>query len=123
MKKLLLILSGIIVSALVIFIIFSSAARRSLAIIENNEIDMSLVQNGIYTGHSELGPVKVDVKVEVENHRLKNIELLRHECGLGHPADLIVEKMVEKNTWDVDAVSGATVSSETIKNAVNKALH
>lgn len=123
MKKLLLILSGIIVSALVIFIIFSSAARRSLAIIENNEIDMSLVQNGIYTGHSELGPVKVDVKVEVENHRLKNIELLRHECGLGHPADLIVEKMVEKNTWDVDTVSGATVSSETIKNAVNKALH
>jgi superfamily I DNA and/or RNA helicase len=59
---------------------------------------------------------------KVENHKLKRVELLRHECGLGHPADVIVDKMVEQNTWDVDAVSGATVSSGIIKNAVNKAL-
>lgn len=69
-----------------------------------------------------LDPVKVDVKVLVENHKLIKVELLRHECGLGHPADVIVDKMVEQNTWDVDAVSGATISSGIIKNAVNKAL-
>ena len=59
---------------------------------------------------------------EGENHKQKRVELLRHECGLGHPADVIVDKMVEQNTWDVDAVSGATVSIGIKKNAVNKAL-
>ena len=94
----------------------------NLAKIENEDIDMETVEDGIFEGHSELAPVKVDVKVLVKNHKLIKVELLRHECGLGHPADVIVDKMVEQNTWDVDAVSGATVSSEIIKNAVNKAL-
>ena len=35
---------------------------------------------------------------------------------------MIIDEMVDKNTYDVDAVSGATVSSEIIMNAVNNAL-
>ena len=100
----------------------TASMKKNLAKIENEDIDMETVEDGIFEGHSELAPVKVDVKVLVENHKLIKVELLRHECGLGHPADVIVDKMVEQNTWDVDAVSGATVSSEIIKNAVNKAL-
>ena len=45
---------------------------------------------------ANLVPVKVDVKVLVENHKLKKVELLRHECGLAHPLDVIVDKMVEQ---------------------------
>ena len=122
MKKLLLILAGIIVLALIASLCFSASVKKSLAKIENAEIDMSLVQNGTYTGHSELGPVVVDVAVAVEDHKIKSVDLVRHACGLGHPADVIVEQMTARNTYDVDAVSGATVSSNVIKNAVNKAL-
>lgn len=69
-----------------------------------------------------MGYLQLLLTEEGENHKLKRVELLRHECGRGHPADVIVDNMVEQNTWDVDAVSGATVSSGIIKNAVNKAL-
>ena len=41
---------------------------------------------------------------------------------MGQSANVIVDEMVDKNTYDVDAVSGATVSSEIIMNAVNNAL-
>ena len=51
-----------------------------------------------------------------------NINLLKHQCGTGKPAEVIIDDMVKKNTDDVDSVSGATASSKTIRNAVNKAL-
>lgn len=122
MKKIFYVILGIVLLGTIGCLSLTASMKKNLAKIENEDIDMETVEDGIFEGHSELAPVKVDVKVLVKNHKLIKVELLRHECGLGHPADVIVDKMVEQNTWDVDAVSGATVSSEIIKNAVNKAL-
>ena len=122
MKKIFYVILGIVLLGTSGCLSLTASKKKNLAKIENEDIDMETVEDGIFEGHSELAPVKVDVKVLVENHKLIKVELLRHECGLGHPADVIVDKMVEQNTWDVDAVSGATVSSGVIKNAVNKAL-
>ena len=122
MKKFALVFAGLILSGFIGFQIFSASIRKSLASLENVAINMNDVADGVYSGHSKLGPVSVDVEVHVENHKLTKVDLIRHDCGLGHPADVLAEKMVEQNTFDVDAVSGATVSSEVIKNAVNKAL-
>ena len=122
MKKIFYVILGIVLLGTSGCLSLTASMKKNLAKIENEDIDMETVEDGSFEGHSELAPVKVDVKVLVKNHKLIKVELLRHECGLGHPADVIVDKMVEQNTWDVDAVSGATVSSEIIKNAVNKAL-
>ena len=122
MKKIFYVILGIVLLGTSGCLSLTASMKKNLAKIENEDIDMETVEDGIFEGHSELDLVKVDVKVLVENHKLIKVELLCHECGLGHPADVIVDKMVEQNTWDVDAVSGATVSSEIIKNAVNKAL-
>lgn len=88
--------------------------------LEDVFIDLSKVEDGTYEGHSELGPVIVDVKVTVKKGRIT--EIVNHQNGLGQSANVIVDEMVDKNTYDVDAVSGATVSSEIIMNAVNNAL-
>ena len=122
MKKFALVLAGLILSGFVGFQVFSASIKKSLANIENTAINMNNVADGVYSGHSELGPVSVDVEVHVADHKLAKIDLVRHACGLGRPAEAITEKMVEQNTFDVDAISGATVSSEVIKNAVNNAL-
>ena len=122
MKKFTLVLAVLILSGFIGFQIFSASIRKSLANIENAEINLYNVVDGVYSGHSELGPVIVDVEVHVTDHKLAKVDLVRHACGLGRPAEAITEKMVEQNTFDVDAISGATVSSEVIKNAVNKAL-
>ena len=90
--------------------------------LEDVFIDLSKVEDGTYEGHSELGPVIVDVKVTVKKGKIMEIEIVNHQNGLGQPANVIVDEMVDKNTYDVDAVSGATVSSEIIMNAVNNAL-
>lgn len=90
--------------------------------LEDVFIDLSKVEDGTYEGHSELGPVIVDVKVTVKKGKITEIEIVNHQNGLGQSANVIVDEMVDKNTYDVDAVSGATVSSEIIMNAVNNAL-
>ena len=90
--------------------------------LEDVFIDLSKVEDGTYEGHSELGPVIVDVKVTVKKGKIEEIEIVNHQNGLGQSANVIVDEMVDKNTYDVDAVSGATVSSEIIMNAVNNAL-
>lgn len=90
--------------------------------LEDVAIDLSKVEDGTYEGHSELGPVIVDVKVTVKKGKITEIEIVNHQNGLGQPANVIVDEMVDKNTYDVDAISGATVSSEIIMNAVNNAL-
>lgn len=90
--------------------------------LEDIFIDLSKVEDGTYEGHSELGPVIVDVKVTVKKGKIEEIEIVNHQNGLGQSANVIVDEMVDKNTYDVDVVSGATVSSEIIMNAVNNAL-
>ena len=80
------------------------------------------MKDGIYEGHSELGPVIVDVIVTVEKGKITGVEIVNHQNGLGQSANVIVDEMLDKNTYDVDVVSGATVSSEIIMNAVNDAL-
>lgn len=100
----------------------SSMARSAIAKLHNETIDMSLVKDGTWKGSSDCGPVSVEVEVTVSHSIIERVTLLRHDCGLGHKADGIVDDMKEHNSWDVDAVSGATVSSEAIKNAVNSAL-
>lgn len=66
--------------------------------------------------------VKVTVSVSVKNGTIENVDILKHECGKGKPADAIALDIVTENSTEVDAVSGATMSSEVIKDAVRKAL-
>lgn len=89
---------------------------------DRSDIDVSQVKDGIYEGRSETDMVKVDVRVTVSNGDISDIEIVRHECGKGKIANVIVEDMIEKDDVEVDAVSGATFSSEVIKDAVRNAL-
>lgn len=123
-------LSVTIISVIIIIVLagvigfksFSAKIIKKAVGLEDVSIDMSQIADGAYEGHSEMGPVIVDVKVTVQEGAIMDIELINHQNGLGQPANVIVKDMVDKNTYDVDAVSGATVSSEIIMNAVNNAL-
>ena len=112
----------IVLIGLIGFKSWSAKLVKEAMSLEDVSIDMSKVEDGIYEGHSELGPVVVDVKVTVEKDKIIEVEILEHQNGLGQAANVIVEDMVDQNTYEVDAVSGATVSSEIIMNAVNDAL-
>ena len=121
--KILLVISAVlallIITMCAVIVIRMNSQVKSF---DRSEIDVSQVKDGIYEGRSETDMVKVDVRVTVSNGDISDIEIVRHECGKGKIANVIVEEMIEKDDVEVDAVSGATFSSEVIKDAVRNAL-
>ena len=120
--KIVTVLLSIVLIGVIGFKVWSTKIVKEAKELEDVSIDVSKLEDGTYEGHSELGPVIVDVKVTVEKGKITEIEIVNHQNGLGQSANVIVDEMVDKNTYYVDAVSGATVSSEVIINAVNDAL-
>ena len=109
----------IIISAV---IIVSNRMIGQVSAFDRSIIDISQVADGVYYGHSETDLVKVEVSVTVSDGMIRDIEILKHECGKGLPANEIVNDMIKINDVEVDAVTGATMSSEVIKDAVRNAL-
>lgn len=126
MKKAIKIVGSIVAAIVILFgvfiLIMNQKAKEAMSKQHNVEIDMAQVKDGTYEGESDGGMVKVKVSVEVKDHKIAAINLIEHKNGKGKPAEAIIPEMIEKNTDNVDAVSGATGSSRTIRNAVNVAL-
>ncbi len=108
----------IIMICIIVFIRMNSQVKS----FDQTPVDISQIKDGVYEGQSETDMVKVNVKVTVSNGEICDIEILRHECGKGSIANVIVDDMIKRNDVEVDAVSGATFSSEVIKDAVRNAL-
>ena len=117
-------LAGII-AALVLLVgglgaVLSRQAEQRLDAVPVTRI--SAVEDGIYEGEAETALVKVTVLVTGADHQIRDIQLTRHENGRGAPAEAMLAEMVRQNTSEVDTVSGATMSSKTIRAAVRNAL-
>lgn len=80
--------------------------------------------DGTYTGEGQgMNPLKVSVTVT--DGKIAAVEVTEHDetPGFYEPAiEEIPSAIVSKNSTEVDAVSGATVTSDAIKEAVNNAL-
>lgn len=127
MKKKMILIVGFIILLFIILIggLFLSIGKKQeqqLKQLEYADVDMNTVKDGSYTGIAETEMVKVTVEVTVKEHKLSDIQITRHDNGMGQPAEVIIDDMVEENRCDVDTVSGATTSSIVIKSAVHNAL-
>lgn len=85
-------------------------------------LDISNVLDGIYVGEYDVDFVYAKVEVTVQNGAITNIDILEHKNGRGSSAEVVVDRIIEEQKIEVDAVSGATNSSTVIKKAVENAL-
>lgn len=84
--------------------------------------DLTQMADGTYSGSCNNGLVKVRLEVVVESHTIAEVRLLEHDNGLGSAAEAITGTVVQQQSVEVDAISGATMSSKTICKAVETAL-
>ncbi len=89
--------------------------------IEN--VDLSRIPDGTYIGNAEVLWVAAEVKVIVKDHKIVNIDLIKHKNERGKSAEVIPEKVVEAQSLQVEAISGATNSSKVILKAIENALN
>jgi len=86
------------------------------------DVDLSKISDGIYSGSYELLPVSVEVAVTIKEHKIDKIDLIKHNNGKGAAAEVIPDEVVKTGSLQVEAVSGATYSSRVILIAIKNAL-
>lgn len=81
--------------------------------------------NGVYEGSANGMGGALKVAVTVEDGKISGVEVLEHKetAGISDPAiEQIPQAIVDAQSTDVEAVTGATVTSDAIKEAVAAAL-
>ena len=79
------------------------------------------LEDGTYEGQHSF----VTVEVDILDGRIEDIRMISHGGGGQRYADMVeplIGAMIEKQSTDVDVVTGATVSSDNLKRAVEDAL-
>ncbi|GBU27559.1 hypothetical protein R84B8_01093 [Treponema sp. R8-4-B8] len=112
---------GLVIIAMLII----SCKSGSFAEIQAQLPDMSGKPDGLYRGNYVLSgsPVKVVLDVTVKDKNIAAIKIIEHFCSpIGKKAEKIIGEIIERQSLDVDAVSGATGSSKAILKAVENAL-
>lgn len=103
-----------------IAVLFSACWK---ALIIGGTIDHLYLMDGVYEGRDSHGPNKVVVRVTVEDNRIAKIEV---EQNWGMRAGRIVpdipDRIIEEQSTQVDAITGATNSSHVFMNAVHDAI-
>ena len=101
-----------------------SSAGCQIAPLMGTPVEPEGLKDGVYEGEYKKGINKVVVKVTINDGRIAEIELVKHTASwIGKKAnEIIPQRIVEQQSTQVDAVSGATNSSRVIMNAVQKAI-
>lgn len=99
-----------------------SEYKRKVQSTTFDEINISDVSDGIYIGEYDVNFIYAKLKVSVKNGKIADIDILEHKNGRGKPAEAIINKIVDEQKINVDAISSATNSSIVIKKAVENAL-
>ena len=92
-------------------------------VVMGKKVDESKLTNGVYEGES--GHIdKAHVRVTVSDNKISKIELLKfYGTPFANKAKgVIPSRIIEKQSTNVDAVTGATEASNVIMNAVENAI-
>lgn len=93
---------------------------RNMAI---NSVDINRLSDGDYIGSFTYGGYEYRVKTVVQAHRIIDIEIM-HNRDTHHAkqAEGVLTRIIERQTPNVDAISGATTTSKALMKAVENAL-
>lgn len=125
LRKLLKVLGIILVVVVVAFTgMYFYLSRNLDELVEApiESIDVSSLESGTYVGEYSVPPVSATVEVRISDGRIDQILLLDHGNGMGQPAEAIIDDVIEKQSLQIDSISGATYSSRVILKAIEDAL-
>ena len=121
-KKILIILLCTILFVLIGASLYLKRLVNDVNSIMVSNLNMANITDGIYVGEYSITPVYVEVEASVTEHKITNIKIIEHENGLGGKAEKIVDNVISRQSLEVGAVSGATVSSKCIIKTIENAL-
>ena len=104
------------------FVVRQSNTAANIQYDTMGTIDLSQIPDGVYRGYAGKWMVQVTLDVTVSDHQITDIQIVRQVCGGNYKALDTVPRILEAQTANVDAVTGATSTSKAIMAAVYNAL-
>lgn len=121
--KVFLMLTAVIIVAFASFAIFITSGLKDMEKAEIGPVDISSVPDGVYTGRFEGNRWANTLEVTVQGGKITDIKVLKAQMiskeGL---AEQVFAQVEEKQSLQIDAVSGATVSTKGYLLAIEDAL-
>lgn len=109
----------LIICISVIFAFFGKKETLSLVI---HNVDLTRISDGTYVGDYDSFRFSNTVEVTVHNHEIIDIHPIKIQEGRQKLVGDLTETILKEQRPDVDAVSGATASSNGFLKAVETAL-
>ena len=113
-------LATILITTFVCFVAFALLLRPQM--LKIGMVDLNEISDGDYIGVCQNKILIAVVKVYVENHEITNIEILEHKASYMEQAKTIAGKVCAEQKLEVDAITGATFTSNTVLKAIENAL-
>lgn len=86
-------------------------------------VDLALVEDGVYEGTYEEGRFTTTLRVRVEDHAITDVEVLDDVLFKDEKKfEELRDELLMVGTLEVDAVAGATATSNAYLNALSNAL-
>lgn len=121
-KKTKIFLFFILIVGVVFFLTVTKGLKEGKEIKINN-VDISQLKDGIYTGKYSKDRWTSEVEVLIKGSKIQDIKLLSDKLT-PDVSDELFEKIIDTQEINVDVVSGATVTSKaylkSVENALNK---
>lgn len=85
-------------------------------------VDLGTVEDGKYIGICQNKLLFAVVQVEVQDHEIMDIEVIEHKASYMEQAEQIARAVSSSQSLEVDAITGATLTSDTVLKAIENAL-
>jgi len=116
--------TGIISLLLIgVMMIYAFLGKEQTTNLDIQSIDLTKISDGTYTGSYDCYRWSNKVKVTVMEHRITGIQVLKLQDGRESLVKTLTQKILDQQSPDVDAVAGATTSSNGYLKAVEMALN
>ena len=119
-KKGIPILITVVITLLVGFVLMAFMLRPQ--VLDIKDVDFNTIADGEYIGICQNKILLAVVKVHVKDHEISDIEILEHKDSYMKQAKQIADDVCSNQFLEVDAVSGATLTSKTVLKAIENAL-
>ncbi len=121
-RTLTILMAVCIVCHMVVYFMDFREYQENIESITFKNIELSDIDDGTYVGEYDAGYIYARVEVVIEEGNITSIDLIEHRNEKGESAEKILNDIVAAQSIEVDAVSGATNSSNVIKKAVEDAV-
>lgn len=120
--KVLIVVGGIVV-LVATMIIGATAGMGEIRKLVVSDVDLTGIDDGVYSGTYHKSRWTYDMEVTVTGHKIVSIKNTNPKTKMAKKFDeTAARKIIEKQSPNIDAVSGATISTKAFGKAVENAL-